>query len=232
MLSDDAAHPTRRGLLPLSAAALLLPLAPPRAAEPPDAQPLARASHFPQMATGGTGVTPCGSLAPPAHIASFGRVAPPSKPGQPLEITGTIYQQDRRTPAPDIVLFAYHTDQHGNYNTPNSPFRPRLYGWIRTDAQGRYGFRTIKPAPYPDHSTPAHIHVSLFGKDVPEYWVDDYWFAGDPLITAKERAGLTGRGGGGETLALEPGADGALHGRRDFVLQTVRAAGGCQLLHA
>jgi protocatechuate 3,4-dioxygenase beta subunit len=232
MLTDATAHPTRRGLLPLSAAAFLLPLGAPRAAEPPDAQPLARASHFPQMATGGTGVTPCGSLAPPADIASFGRIAPAGEPGQPLEITGTVYRPDRRTPAPDIVLFAYHTDQHGNYNTPNSPFRPRLYSWIRTDAQGRYGFRTIKPAPYPDHSTPAHIHVSLFGKDVPEYWVDDYWFAGDPLITERQRASLTGRGGGGETLTLEPGAGGLLRGRRDFVLQTVRVAGGCQLLHA
>jgi protocatechuate 3,4-dioxygenase beta subunit len=231
MTRHQVNQPTRRGLLPLSAAALLLPFGASAAPEP-DAQPLAKASHFPQMPTGGTGVTPCGSLAPPSHIASFARIAPENEPGEALEIVGTVFRPGRKTPAAGIVLFAYHTDQHGQYNTPNSPFRPRLYNWIRTDAQGRYGFRTIKPAPYPDHSTPSHIHVSLFGDGVPEYWVDDYWFAGDPLITAKERAGLTGRGGGGETVALQVGSDGVLRGRRDFVLETVRVSGGCQILSA
>jgi len=219
---------TRRSLAPLTLAAL----AAPAFARDDTPQPLALASGFPQMPTGGTGVTPCGSANPPAVIPSFGRIAPESEPGEPIEVSGVVYRPDRRTPAAGICLFAYHTDAQGDYNHPNSPFKPRLYAWVRTDAQGRYGFRTIKPGPYPAHDTPRHIHVSVFGPDLPEYWLDDYWFAGDLLITPSERAKLTGRGGGGETLRMEPGTGGVLHGHRDIVLQHVAVSGNCRVLRA
>ncbi len=220
---------TRRGVISCAAAAALMLPGFASAAES-DPQPLAKVSGFPQMPTGGTGVTPCESFAPPPQIATFGRIASATEPGQPLEISGTVYREGRAAPAPGIVLFAYHTDASGAYNRPNSPFRPRLHGWAKTDAEGRYGFRTIKPAAYPDHSSPAHIHVNLFGDGIPEYWVDDYWFAGDPLITPKQLATLTGRGGGKETLDLTLGADGVLRGQRDFVLEHVPVSGGCRLL--
>jgi protocatechuate 3,4-dioxygenase beta subunit len=223
----------RRHFLGSAAAMIALPACG-RAAVPydPTPQAMALASGFPQMPTGGEGVTPCGSFRPPKVIGSVGRIAPASEPGEPIEIEGFVWQADRRTPAPDVVIFAYHTDAHGLYNHPNSPFNPRLYGWIKTDPQGRYRFRSIKPAPYPQLDTPAHIHVSLFGDGVPEYWVDDYWFAGDPLITPQQRAHLTGRGGGGETLHLIRGSDGVSRARRDFVLQHVPVSGGCRLLKA
>ncbi|HEY3950574.1 hypothetical protein [Phenylobacterium sp.] len=228
-MATEPAPLTRRTLLPASAATLLGLLATSRAGADEDVQPMALASHFPQMPTGGHGVTPCGSYAPPAQIPSFGRIAPGDEPGEALEITGVVYATDRKTPAPDIVVFAYHTDRRGLYNTPNSPFRPRLFGWVKSDAQGRYGFRTIKPAPYPQLDTPAHIHASLFSPSVPEYWIDDYWFAGDPLITPHQRSLLTGRGGGGETLSLVRGADGVLRGRRNLMLGKVKISGGCRL---
>ena len=130
-------------------------------------------SRFPQMPTGGVGVTPCGSLAPPATVPAFGRVAATDEPGEALHITGTIYCPDAVTPARDVVLFLYHTDEQGHYNQPNSPFNPRIYGWVKSDASGRYGFDTIKPAPYPELNTPAHIHVNIFGPGFQEFWVDD-----------------------------------------------------------
>jgi protocatechuate 3,4-dioxygenase beta subunit len=191
---------------------------------------LARASHFPQMPTGFVGVTPCGSLHPPGDIASSGRIASAGEPGQPIEVSGTVFKPDRVTPAADIVIFAYHTDNAGHYNTPNSPFNPRIYGWVRTDQDGRYRLRTIKPGPYPDLSTPAHIHVSLFGPGYPEYWVDDYWFEGDPRIDREQMALLTGRGGGGEIMRMTPGAGGVMQGSRNFVLEHVKVSGGCRLL--
>jgi protocatechuate 3,4-dioxygenase beta subunit len=191
---------------------------------------LARRSGFPQMPTGYVGVTPCGSLTAPAAVSSDSRIAPENEPGEPLMIDGTVYREDRRTPASGITILAYHTDKSGHYNSPNSPYNPRLFGWARTDDSGRYRFRTIKPAPYPELGTPAHIHVSLYGPGYPEYWVDDYWFAGDSLITPHQRSLLTGRGGGGETLVLSPEAQGVLHGTRDFVLQRVAVSGNCQML--
>ncbi len=219
---------TRRSLAPLALGAI----AAPAFARDETPQPLARKSGVPQMPTGGSGVTPCGSANPPAFIPAIGRIAPAREPGEPIEVTGVIYRADHRTPAGGIILFAYHTDARGNYNRPNSPFRPRLYGWVKTDSQGRYGFHTIKPGPYPAHDTPRHIHVSVFGAGLPEYWIDDYWFAGDPLITAAERAKLTGRGGGGETLQMIRGTSGVLRGRRDIVLEHVGVSGNCRVLRA
>jgi protocatechuate 3,4-dioxygenase beta subunit len=219
---------SRRMFLPGSAA-LAVGLTTARLASADDVQPLARVSGFPQMPTGFSGVTPCGSYAPPAEIASFGRIAPAKEPGEALQISGVIYQHGGKKPASDVKVFAYHTDARGRYNTPNTPFRPRLFGWVKSDAQGRYGFATIKPAPYPELDTPTHIHVSLYAADLPEYWVDDYWFAGDPLITPRQRGLLTGRGGGGETLRLVRGSDGVLRGKRDFILEHVQVSGGCKL---
>ena len=195
-----------------------------------DAQPLALVSHFPQMPTGFVGVTPCGSLAPPATVPAFGRVAATDEPGEPLHITGTIYNPDAVTPARDVVLFLYHTDALGHYNQPNSPFNPRIYGWVKSDANGRYGFVTIKPAPYPELNTPAHIHVHIFGPGYPEYWVDDYWFEGDPLITPRQLTMLTGRSGFQNIVRLTRDGDGVLCGTRNFALQHGFSAGGCHLL--
>jgi protocatechuate 3,4-dioxygenase, beta subunit len=223
---------TRRRVTPLALAALAAPVWGRALARDDTPQPLALKSGFPQMPTGGTGVTPCGSANPPSRIESFGWIAPQSEPGEAIEITGRVLRADRKTPAAGIVLFAYHTDAGGDYNHPNSPFKPRLYGWVKTDAQGRYGFRTIMPGPYPAHDTPRHIHASLFGPGLAEYWIDDYWFAGDPLITAAQRATLTGRGGGGETVPLERAGGGILRGRRDIVLQQVRVSGNCRILRA
>jgi protocatechuate 3,4-dioxygenase, beta subunit len=36
-------------------------------------------------------------------------------PGPKLEISGTIYQTDGKTPAKDVILYIYHTDQKGVY---------------------------------------------------------------------------------------------------------------------
>ncbi|MGZ3377935.1 MAG: dioxygenase family protein, partial [Phenylobacterium sp.] len=154
-MSRSPASLTRRAMSGLTLAAL----ATPAFARDDTPQPLALISGFPQMPSGGTGVTPCGSANPPAFVPTFGRIAPTSEPGEPIEVTGVVYRSDRRTPANGITLFAYHTDARGDYNHPNSPFKPRLYAWVRTDNQGQYGFSTIKPGPYPAHDTPRHIHV-------------------------------------------------------------------------
>jgi protocatechuate 3,4-dioxygenase beta subunit len=219
---------TRRCLAPLA----LATLAAPAFGRDDTPQPLALVSGFPQMPTGGTGVTPCGSANPPPEIPSFGRIVPQAEPGRPIEIAGRVLQPGGKAAAPGVTLFLYQTDASGRYNRPDSPFKPRLYTWVRTDAQGRYRFRSILPGPYPAHDTPRHIHVSVFGPDLPEYWIDDYWFAGDPLITPAQRALLTGRGGGGETTVMARGADGIARGRRDVVLEHVAVAGNCRLLRS
>ncbi len=64
----------------------------------------------------------------------------------------------------------------------------RLHGWALTDAEGRFEFTTIRPAPYPGRTIPAHVHLSVEGAGVPRQWTDELRFADDPLLSAEERA--------------------------------------------
>ena len=37
--------------------------------------------------------------------------------GPKIKISGTVYQPDGKTPAKDVVVYVYHTDQNGQYST-------------------------------------------------------------------------------------------------------------------
>jgi protocatechuate 3,4-dioxygenase beta subunit len=142
--------------------------------------------------------------------------------GEPIIISGTIFQPDGKTPAPDILIYFYHTDAKGIYGRRGEPKHGRFRGWLLTDAKGRYEFRTIKPAPYPNAVDPAHIHFTLTGKNFKEDWIDSIWFEGDERITNEIRKRqLSGRGGFNPILKLEKGADGILRGTRDIQLWKV-----------
>jgi protocatechuate 3,4-dioxygenase beta subunit len=123
---------------------------------------------------------------PPVLTASA-RIAPAGEPGVPLVIHGRVFRSDGRTPAPDVVVFAYHTDATGHYDVPSAgPHSWRLRGWAKTDAEGRFEFATIRPAPYPNRRVAAHVHLSIDGPGVPRQ-DGGLLFDGDPLLTAAEQ---------------------------------------------
>lgn len=147
-----------------------------------------------------------------------------TEPGEPMIISGIIYAADGHTPLEGMSLWVYHTDATGHY----SPLREsagdnrntRLHGLMKTNREGRYEFRTIKPAPYPGHTIPAHVHAYVSGPGYPEYWIDDFLFAGDPFITEEARQKLAGfKGNFSPILNLTRGADGVLRGVRDIIVE-------------
>jgi protocatechuate 3,4-dioxygenase beta subunit len=108
------------------------------------------------------------------------------EPGQPMVVEGRVFQPDGKTPAPGVVLYVYQTDLSGHYNTqPGRP--PRLRGWMKTDAQGRYEYRSIRPAPYPGRSIAAHVHTQLWGGGWPAQWNEDLLLADDAFLKETER---------------------------------------------
>ena len=164
----------------------------------------------------------CGTEEAPPHLSWETRIAGPGEPGEPLVITGTVNLADSKTPAPGVVLYLYHTNSEGVYpkrgdETGNGRRHGYLRGWLRTGTQGEYRFTTIRPAPYPGRSSPAHIHVTIKEPDKSEYWIDSYMFEGDPFLTPEYRAGLRQKGGSGIIL-LEKDADGVWRGKRDILL--------------
>ena len=52
----------------------------------------------------------------PEHIKSIDTNAGWWQEGQKLLVTGAIYKLDGRTPAPNVILYYYHTDINGVYS--------------------------------------------------------------------------------------------------------------------
>lgn len=134
----------------------------------------------------------CGGTDAPPNVSAKAVIPPANEPGEPLVISGTVYKEDGTTPATGALIYAYHTNAAGLYpkRTPNdgrAQWRHGyLRGWVRTGADGRYEFRTIRPATYPTRDEPAHIHLTITTANSPEYSAT-LWFAGDSLITPELR---------------------------------------------
>jgi protocatechuate 3,4-dioxygenase beta subunit len=77
-----------------------------------------------------------------------------------------------------------------------------LRGWIKTDSDGKYTFYTLKPSTYPSRSASAHIHPVILEPDGKYYWIEDYLFDDDPLLTESDRNRDSLRGGNSGILIL------------------------------
>jgi catechol 1,2-dioxygenase len=95
--------------------------------------------------------------------------------GVPLQIAGTVFMRDCKTPVADAILDVWHCDDDGKYDMEG--FKGR--GQVRTDAGGRYSFITIFPPPY--GSRPRHIHIKVRATGQQELTTQLY-FKGDPNI--------------------------------------------------
>jgi protocatechuate 3,4-dioxygenase beta subunit len=142
--------------------------------------------------------------------------------GIKIKVTGTIYQSDGKTPAKDVIMYFYHTDQNGVYATKGgekgwAKQHGYIRGWIKTGLNGKYEIYTIKPGSYPSRDTPAHIHPTILEPNGKYYWIGAYHFDGDPLLTEKETSPDTPRGGSIGLLKLIRKGDLRV-GTRDIIL--------------
>jgi protocatechuate 3,4-dioxygenase beta subunit len=140
--------------------------------------------------------------------------------GEPLIISGTIYAPDGRTPLEGITLSVYQTDATGQYSTTGGDNRnTRIHGVVRTNADGRYEFRTIRPGSYPGTRNPQHIHAYVSGPGYPEYWIDEYHFTDDPFIDDEARRRFGAQGSFSSVLTLKKESDGIWRGVRDIKIE-------------
>jgi len=122
--------------------------------------------------------------------------------GQKLCITGKVFKLDGKTPAPNVILYYYHTDLNGLYSASDDLDKRALRhgyirGWVKSDAKGNYSIYTIRPGAYPNRTDIAHIHITVKEPKLNEYWINNFVFDDDPLLTIAKRKALQNRGGSG-----------------------------------
>ncbi|WP_198369874.1 dioxygenase family protein [Roseomonas rosulenta] len=111
--------------------------------------------------------------------------------GQLMEISGRILDEAGR-PVAGAVVELWQANAAGRYahaiDTSPAPLDPNFqgHGRIRTDADGRYAFFTVKPGAYPvpvqeTWWRPPHLHFSVFGPSCLSRLVTQMYFPGDPL---------------------------------------------------
>jgi protocatechuate 3,4-dioxygenase beta subunit len=151
-------------------------------------------------------------------------LSPAGEPGVPMVVGGRIFAADGRTPAAGVTLHVYHTDARGLYSERDGrggPPDPRLKGSMKTDGDGRYEFRSVRPASYPGATNPQHIHARVYGAGYAERWIPEYWFEDDPLVTDAMRARHAGLGAFSPIVSAKRGADGVFAFVRDIRLEKI-----------
>ncbi|MEZ4686656.1 MAG: intradiol ring-cleavage dioxygenase [Bacteroidia bacterium] len=138
-----------------------------------------------------------------------------------ITLEGTVYQPDGKTPAEGVIIYIYHTNRDGIYPTRGGEQdwgrrHGYIRGWAKTGKDGRYAFFSFRPGAYPGRNIPEHIHITVKEPDTVPYYLEDFFFDDDPLLSASQRASLRGRGGSGIVKLEAEG--GLLHAKRDLVL--------------
>jgi protocatechuate 3,4-dioxygenase beta subunit len=151
----------------------------------------------------------------PAKIA----ITSKDEPGERLIVTGRVFAPDGRTPLPGVSLYVYQTGKDGIYSKPvNDSRNPRLRGYLRTDAEGRYEYSTIKPGSYPNTNNPAHIHYVVTAPGYQEK-IFEIVFADDPLVNDRIRADAAKEDSGFSIRPLTRDGQGVLRCTQDIKLK-------------
>ena len=114
-------------------------------------------------------------------------IAGKSEPGERMEISGSVYLSDGKSPAKDVILYAYHTNAAGLYAPSDTQtvgrVNGRLRNWVKTDSSGHYDTRTIRPAPYPGNTIPTPIQATIQNNNGRASYNSDFVFKYDSLVT-------------------------------------------------
>jgi protocatechuate 3,4-dioxygenase beta subunit len=122
------------------------------------------------------------------------------EPGPRLLVKGRVLDEDGHRVAGALV-YAYHTDHKGWYShrgphvggNSGDVKHARLFGYVRTDAEGEFELDTIRPEGYPRSDLPQHIHIHFDAKGF-QPLVSEILFDDDPRLTARMRERGLGEG--------------------------------------
>jgi len=120
-------------------------------------------------------------------------IATDTIPGKKIKVIGIVKDKDGK-PVADALVYLYHTDSRGWYaaDAPHVSMNEgdmrhaRLFGYVKTDKDGKFELHTIKPSGYPQSDLPAHIHVHVTAKGYRNF-VNEFLFDDDERLVGKIR---------------------------------------------
>src|SRR6266404_2066830 len=168
--------------------------------------------------------TPEQILGPFYPLKTLGQNADLTKvPGRPGRAAGLVLNVVGRVlnlkgePVRNAKVEIWQANTHGRYthlsDHNTAPLDPNFEGstLLTTDNDGRYRFKTIKPAAYPagpNRMRPAHIHFQVSGRQ--DKIVTQMYFEGDPFNKTDPFLNSAGEAGRQELLVkklLDPSPD-------------------------
>jgi len=114
-----------------------------------------------------------------------------------IKITGTIYEKDGVTPAKDVILSIYQTNEIGDFVlVKNETKEKEIYhsARIKTEADGQYTFYTFMPGTTHRSNELKKIHTTIKEQEKEEYGMYAFVFDNDPLLNKLCRNKLAKRG--------------------------------------
>ena len=98
-------------------------------------------------------------------------------------------------PQGNALVYVYHTSDKDWYSDTAAHIQmnegdrrhARLFGYGRTNGDGRFELATIKPQGYPQSTLPAHIHVEVTTKNAKSL-VSELLFDDDPRLVGETRS--------------------------------------------
>src|SRR6185436_382244 len=79
------------------------------------------------------GAEAMGAIDAPATVGWTTTLSNETDKGEPMTISGTVFQSDSKTPAPNTLIYLYHTDFEGYYGRNGQHKHGRYRGWMLTD---------------------------------------------------------------------------------------------------
>jgi len=129
------------------------------------------------------GAEPTSSALEPPDTTWTAIIVPAGEPGDPLVVSGHVFAPNGQHTVAGVVVYAYNTDKDGYYSPDGKVGHPRIKGYMKTDAEGRFELHTVRPGRYPGMHIPAHVHFNLWGAGYPVQWMEELRFAGDSYLT-------------------------------------------------
>jgi protocatechuate 3,4-dioxygenase beta subunit len=121
------------------------------------------------------------------------KITTADEPGKKIRVLGSVTDKEGK-PVTGAWVYLYQTDYRGWYAadaphvlTNEGDMRhARLFGYVKTDANGKFELHTVKPSGYPRSDLPAHIHVQVNATGYKPYGTE-FLFDDDDRLVGKIR---------------------------------------------